>query len=210
MWRIDAFINGSTAFLLFVSYKRYIKEAFMRRFNHMIVITIFLLALLPATSFCKPPKEHVVYNGKELTLGYDIGVNSSGGMHSWLKDEGNELVMSYPNGQKWGAVFITVGKAKRSSQERQAKNFSNFDTLIISMKGDKGGERVDIGIKDKNDPDNGSETKKSVMLTNKYSEYRFPLKEFRTADLQNLYVVTEFVFRKNSPCSVYVNSVKFQ
>ena len=180
----------------------------MTRFNYAIVIALF--SLLPSTAFCQSLSEFVVYNGRELTLGYDIGVDSSGKMHNWLEDRGNELVMTYPDGQTWGAVFITVGQAKRSSKERQVKNFSNFDTLIISMKGARGGEKVDIGIKDRTDPDDGSEAKKTVTLTSTYSEYRFSLQEFRTADLQNLYVVTEFVFAKNSPCNVFVNLVKFQ
>lgn len=179
----------------------------MKRFNYAIVFALF--SLFPTTAFCQSPSEYVVYNGRELTLGYGIGVDSSGRMQNWLEDRGNELVMTYPDGQEWGAVFITVGQAKRSP-EKQVKNFSNFDTLIISMKGARGGEKVDIGIKDRTDPDYGSETKKTVMLTSTYSEYRFSLKEFRTADLQNLYVVTEFVFAKNSPCSVFVNLVKFQ
>lgn len=78
------------------------------------------------------------------------------------------------------------------------------------MKGAKGGEKVYIGIKDKTDPDDGTETKKLVSLEKKYSEYSFQLSEFNTANLQNLYVVTEFVFDKNSPCKIYINSIKFQ
>jgi hypothetical protein len=183
-------------------------EVFMRMFNHLIVI--LFTVLIPATIFSQSPSTHVVYDGKKLTMGYDIGVDSSERMHNWFKDMGNELVMTYPRGQTWGAVFITVGKAKGSPQERQFKNFSNFKTLIISMKGAKGGENVDIGIKDRTDPDDGSETKKTVTLTNTYSEYRFALDEFRTANLQYLYVVTEFVFGENSPCTVFVNSIKFQ
>lgn len=180
----------------------------MRIFNHLIVIV--LIVLIPATIFSQSPSPYVVYDGNKLTIGYDVGVDSSERMHNWFKDRGNEFVMNYPGGQTWGAVFITVGKAKGFPQERQFKNFSNLKTLIISMKGAKGGEKVDIGIKDRTDPDDGSETKKTVTLTNTYSEYRFALNEFSTADLQNLYVVTEFVFGNNSPCKVFVNSIKFQ
>jgi hypothetical protein len=183
-------------------------EVFMRSFKYSIVFALF--SFFPVTALCQPPSEYVVYNGRELTIGYNIGVDSSGRMHGWLEDTGNELVMNYPDGQTWGAVFITVGESRPSPMERQVRNFSNFDTLIISMKGARGGERIDIGIKDRADPGDGSESRRTVTLTNTYSEYRFPLREFRTADLQNLYVVTEFVFGRNSPCSVYVNSVRFQ
>ena len=181
-------------------------EVFMRILNYLIASLI--IVLIPAATFSQSPSPYVVYDGKKLTTGYDIGVNSSGGMHNWFRDTGHEFVMNYPNGQTWGAVFITVGQAKSSPQKRQFKNFSNFDTLIISMKGANGGEKVDIGIKDKTNPDDGSEAKKTISLTNAYAEYRFPLKEFNTADLQRLYVVTEFVF--DAPCRIFVNSIKFQ
>lgn len=177
-------------------------------FKHLI--TIVFIILIATTTYSQSESEYVVYNGDKLTTGFDLGVDSSERMHDWFKDSGNEFVMNYPSGQTWGAVFITVGKAKSSPQERQFKNFSNFKTLIISMKGATGGEMVEIGIKDRKDPDDGSETKKKVTLTNMYSEYRFALHEFKTADLQNLYVITEFVFGNSFPCEIFVNSIKFQ
>jgi hypothetical protein len=97
------------------------------------LVAISFMVLIPAISF-----GYQIYDGNRLTTGYDLGVDSSGGMHNWFKDSGNEFVMNYPS-QTWGAVFITVGKAKRSPQERQFRNFSNFRTLIVSMKGAKGG-----------------------------------------------------------------------
>jgi len=177
-------------------------------FNHLIVIVF--IVLIPVTTFSQPLRPYAVYDGEKLTIGYDIGVDSSERMHNWFKDEGGDFVMNYPDGQTWGAVFITVGNPNSSPQERQFKNFSNFNTLIISMKGANGGEKVDIGIKDRTNPDDGSEIKKTVTLTNTYSEYRFALKDFSTVDIQNLYVVTEFVFGNNSPCRIFVNSIKFQ
>src|ERR1039457_6398131 len=52
--------------------------------------------------------------GSSLTSGFDMGVNSSGGKTDWLKrDFGqNCLKMSYPYGQSWGAVLVTVGMPK--------------------------------------------------------------------------------------------------
>jgi hypothetical protein len=180
----------------------------MKAFSHLFAVA--LISLLPSSGFCQPSTEHVVYDGKSLTQGYDMGVDSSGRMHNWLRDAGNELVMTYPSGQSWGAVFVTVGKPRPSPGERQSKNFLHFSTLIISMKGATGSEQIQIGIKDKTDPDDGSETKRTVALRNTYSEYSFPLRDFATADLQNLYVVTEFVFGSVSPCKVFVNSIKFR
>ncbi len=180
----------------------------MKRSGSLFILALFLV--MPAVSFGQSPREYVIYDGRDLRQGYGMGVNSSRGVHNWLKDRGNEFVMAYPRGQTWGAVLVTVGQPRPSPGERQSKNFSNFDTLVISMRGARGGERVDIGIKDRTDPDDGSETKKTVTLTREYSPYRFTLRDFVTADLQKLHVITEFVFRRNSACKIYVNFIKFE
>lgn len=57
-----------------------------------------------------------------------------------------------------------------------------------------GGECVEIGIKDNTDPDDGSETKIRRCVSTDWQVFAFPLAEFSTADLDRLYVVTEFVF----------------
>jgi hypothetical protein len=178
--------------------------------KRIVGLAAFLSFIIPITAFCQDKSYYDVLNGKELTHGYDIGINTSGEQHGWLKGKGNELVMTYPDNQDWGAAFITVGHARHSQEERESRDYSTYDSLFISMKGAKGGEKVDIGIKDKTNPDNGQETKKTVTLSNVYSQYAFALKDFITADREHLYVVTEFVFGQNSPCKIFVNSVKFK
>ncbi len=100
-----------------------------------------------------------IYNGKTLARGYDMGLNTDSERTDWLKDTGKEFIISYPAGQSWGAVFITVGKPQSEEGRRLTSNYSIYDTLIISMRGAHGGENVEIGIKDVSNPDNGSETK---------------------------------------------------
>jgi hypothetical protein len=103
------------------------------------------------------------------------------------------MCMSYPPGQQWGAVFITVGPPKPS--QRPGKNLSMYQTLSLDLRGAESGERVWIGLKDNMDPDDGSETKILISnLTNGWQTYPIPLSSFITADLTHLYVVIEFVF----------------
>lgn len=145
-----------------------------------------------------PAKPQIIYKGTNLTKGYDMGVDTSDGLRNWVADMHDSICMNYPGNQAWGAVFITFGQPVPSNQ-RPGQDLSSFKTLSMELKGDKGGEYLSIGIKDKLDPDDGTERKYNVNVTNAWKAYTFPLSDFDTADLTQLYVLTEFVFEPNTP-----------
>jgi len=152
-------------------------------------------------------QNYKIYDGA-LTEGYDIGVNTSDEQTTWITDEDTQIKMEYPSNQSWETVFITWGTPVPPGN-RPFQNFSGYIALSVDMKGANGGETVQIGIKDNNDPDNGSETKISVQLTSNWETYEFPLSRFETADLSHLYVVTEFVFSGRNSKTVYFRNVVF-
>jgi hypothetical protein len=155
----------------------------------------------PILTFTPTPTEissHVVYVGTGLTSGYDMGVDTSGGRTDWVTDRNGYIRMAYPGDQDWGAVFITVGEP--TDPPRRGQDLSHYQTLSLELRGEVGGEQVWIGLKDNMDPDDGSETKIWVHgLSKEWQTYQFPLSAFRTADLQRLYVVIEFVFEPGTP-----------
>lgn len=153
-------------------------------------------------------QDYPIYFENRLTEGYDIGVDTDRAVRNWLSNQNGYMKMEYPSGQIWGAVFITVGEP--TNPPRPFMNFNGFNILSIEMKGENGGETVDIGIKDNTDPDNGKETKKTITVTNNWRVYEFPLNEFVTADLEYLYVVTEFVFGGSNGRTVYFRTVKYK
>jgi len=148
-----------------------------------------------------------VLAGSKLSPGFDMGVNSSGGNTHWLTNEGQDMKMSYPAGASWGAVFITIGKPK--DPPRPSQDFAAFDTLLVEMKGESGGEQLDIGLKTSDQPDDGSETKLPLRLTSEWHTYTFPLKKFSGTDLRKLYVVAEFVFSGANPQTAYLRNVQY-
>jgi hypothetical protein len=77
------------------------------------------------------------------------------------------------------------------------------------MKGQRGGELVEVGVKDDTDPDDGSESKSRVRLQAEWQRVEIPLSTFRTADLKRLYVVTEFVFAGSEPSTISVRRIAF-
>lgn len=154
-------------------------------------------------------RSKIIYVGQKLSTGYDMGVNSSAGRTDWLTDMHGSMRMAYPAGQDWGAVFVTVGPP--TDPPRPARNFSRYRYLSVELKGVNGGESVDIGIKDNTDLDDGTESKIPVgNLATTWRKYNFDLSRFDTADLENLYVVIEFVFGGETGSTVYFRNVRYR
>ena len=151
--------------------------------------------------------ERVIMEGGRLTAGFDMGVNSSRGRTDWVITEPGVITMSYPAGQDWGAVFITAGRPRDVG--RSGQDFLGHRSLVVEMKGQRGGELVDIGLKDDTDPDDGGESKSRVRLQAEWQRVEIPLTAFRTADLKRLYVVTEFVFAGAQPSTISVRRISF-
>ena len=53
---------------------------------------------------------------------------------------------------------------------------------------------VQVGIKDSNQPDNGSEKKVTAQVTSDWKTVSIPLSSFTGANLKSVYVLCEFVF----------------
>ena len=141
-----------------------------------------------------------------LSKGLDMGVDSSEQRRDWVSKGDGYMKMAYPSGQDWGAVFITVGKPKEPP--RPSRDFSPFKFLVMELKGESGGEQVEIGIKTNRQPDDGSEIKIPVRLTKHWQIFKFPLSKFEL-DLKNVYIVSEFVFTGGTPQTVYFKSISY-
>jgi uncharacterized protein (TIGR03437 family) len=142
----------------------------------------------------------------KLQQGFDMGVNSSGNKTDWLLPDGDSLKMAYPSDQAWGAVFVTVGRPVDTN--RPGMDFSSFATLLVEIKGDPG-QTFDIGIKDKDQPDNGNESKVTVVLTSNWRVYAIPLTRFSGAKLDRIYVPTEFVFGGVNAVTAWVRNIAY-
>ncbi len=127
--------------------------------------------------------------------GLYMGENTKGSKTNWAKIVDNDLFMDYPKGEEFGSVFISVGMpSKEPPPPRLAKDFSQYRTLALELKGDPG-STIFVGLKDNLDPDDGHESKKLITLKNSWDTYYINLREnFESADLRQLYLVTEFVF----------------
>jgi hypothetical protein len=159
-----------------------------------------------------------IYVGETLSEGYDMGVNTSGGITDWVTDQHGYMQCNYPPGQDWGAVFITTIPLTGVVGDREPKDFSAYDYLALDLKGGAGGERVSIGVKTHTDPDNGLEPKfVADNLTTDWVTYKIPLSDlvrepnYPASRFQTLYVVCELVFEPGTPAeTVCFRNVQFE
>jgi hypothetical protein len=68
---------------------------------------------------------------------------------------------------------------------------------------------VEVGIKTDTQPDDGSEKKIPIALTQNWETYQFALNRFTGVDLHRLYVVVEFVFSGSASANVSVRNVVY-
>ena len=138
----------------------------------------------------------ILKNGR-FKLGVDFGYDSYPKAENWVSTQDDTFCMSYPSERDWGVVFITVGRP--SNPPRQHEDFSKYKKLFIEMKGELGGEKVEIALKDKDDLDDGSEDKFPITLTKQWKTYEIDIAtNFGSATLEELYIITQFVFGPES------------
>lgn len=171
---------------------------------YRMLIPVFVL-LIPLSSH----GQYMVFDGA-LRNGFNIGVDSHFGNRDWIVQEGDAIKMTYPGSQAWGAVYITVGTPYPDAKKdrRRTVDLSGYSMLSVELKGKKGGEKVWIGMKDKEDPDNGAESKKLVTVSSNWSSYNIILKDLKTADLNKIHVPIEIIFGQER-CTVYFRNVIF-
>ena len=118
---------------------------------------------------------------------------------------GDSLRITYPGGTQWGALWLAVN---RTAEVRPSLDFSGFDTLSLEMKGDIVGESVLVHVKDRDDPDDGTQTNVELVLTDDWQVYEIDLDRFETADLSALTVVLGFVFAQE-PQSFSIRNARY-
>lgn len=112
--------------------------------------------------------------------------------------------VDYPGGADWAGFWIFVGQA---SARRIGMDFSSFDTLVLELKGDNGGEIFSLTLEDRDDSGEDS-TRIRVELTDQWQTYEFDLDDFETADLTRLRVVAGFAFL-DGPASFSIRNIRY-
>ena len=118
---------------------------------------------------------------------------------------GNSLHIDYYGGAAWAGIWF--GSSAISS-DRRGLDYSSYDTLLLELKGDAGGEKILINIEDAMDPPDGTSTRRELQLSDSWQTYEIDLAEFETADLSILFTAVGFVFLEE-PVAFSIRTARF-
>jgi|GEM_PF-1080591 len=177
-------------FIILLQYRKVIASALLLC---VLIVTFCTSGCHKEDEVISPDQNRCPIFMGNLAKGFDMGVNTSGGLTNWVTVDTSVIEMSYPAGQTWGAVFITVGEP--TIPPRPGRDLSRFSELVLELCGGQGNETVWIGVKDNTDPDDGSEARVKIYgIGTDWEEHVLPLSQFYTAKFESIYVPIEFVF----------------
>lgn len=160
------------------------------------------------SSASRPSPLVVLSDAGQVGDGMDLLVDTDRRQQAWISQVADGLRAVYPSGQQWGFLgAVLVGPTAPGS--RPGRDLSAYAALQIDLRGQAGGETVQVGIKDTTDPDDGTETRKTVVVTANWQTFTYALSDFRTADLKRLYLLFEVVFNGTAGQTVFVRNVRY-
>jgi|AntRauTorckE6833_2_1112554.scaffolds.fasta_scaffold00002_46 hypothetical protein len=149
----------------------------------------------------------LLING-EVPTGFDIRYAASDLFRNYISKEKDYLVMEYPaNSYDWASAYFAVNALDGRVDEM---DFSTYSKVVIEMRGETGAEAFEIGMKDINDPPDGSESKIKIELTDEWKVYEFETNQFITADMNRIMVPLAFVFEGPIGKKIHLKSVQFK
>ena len=114
--------------------------------------------------------------------------------------------IAYVGGAEWAALWLAaIGLTER----RNSLDFSGFDRLRLELKGDRDGDTVLVHLKDKDDPDDGSQTDIELQLTTDWKTFDLDLASFENADPASLHIALGFVFVGADPQTFWIRNAHY-
>lgn len=147
----------------------------------------------------------IVMNGAMFNRYYEYGQATANDALVTLSVGFEEVTINAP-AAPWSAFYF---KIRSSFQDELAiRDFSMYETLTITVRGGKGGERVHIAIRDDNDPDDNSYSRYDLDLSSDWETVEIPLVGFETTDFDRVHLPISFVFSGNEQ-SISVRDIRF-
>ena len=129
--------------------------------------------------------------------------------HDYVNQVDGDLQITLKRGAPWASIFFVV-RNRSNTLGRPNSDFTRFDRILIEARGANGGERLLLHMKDKDDPDDGSQTNMEIVLSEQWSTHEFSLADFENADLSKLSLVLGFLtLDQADPLSFAVRTVRF-
>ena len=117
----------------------------------------------------------------------------------------DHIHIGHRGGIEWAGIWLATGA---SETEVDPKDYTGYDTLIVELRGDAGGERVTLNIEDADDPGDGSSTRIEVELSDEWQAFEIDLDEFKTANFSRIVVPLGFILFEE-PVSFSIRNARY-
>lgn len=150
---------------------------------------------------------NLMVNGK-VPSGFElIYAQSSNEYYDGVKFEDDYTILTYPeNNFDWGSPFFTIEALNGRVTEM---DFTKYKNVILEMKGENGGEKFALMMKDKYDLPDGKESRVTITVTKTWETYEVPIDQFETADKKIIETPLGFVFLGSEGRTIHVRSIQF-
>ncbi len=92
---------------------------------------------------------------------------------------------------------------------RSSLDLSRYKSFLVDLRAGADGQCIALGIKDRTQPDDGSEIRVQRCLRTQWSTVVLPLSTFTNVDLTHVYVVFEMVFQGPLSATVQVRNIRY-
>ena len=140
-----------------------------------------------------------------LSSFYNRGSAAVNNTDNWYKFKPNMVEVEFPQ-IEWSYVYFHNGFG--TTQNQLFKDYSMYTSIKLELKGAKGGELVYMTIKDKDDPEDGSETRIPITLTNTWETYEISLSDFKTTNFKKVHVVSGILSLKDAQ-SISIRHIEY-
>ena len=124
---------------------------------------------------------------------------------NWCNNQPGLVEANFPS-VNWAYLYFDNGYD--SFQKPLTKDYSDYKSIKLELKGAKGGEKVYINIKDKDDPNDGNESRVSLTLTDEWKTYEIPLSEFKTTNLEEISVAAG-ILSLEEPKTISIRNIEY-
>ena len=129
--------------------------------------------------------------------------------HDYASHGDGALQINVKRGLPWAVFFFDL-QDRSNTLGRPSADFTRFDRILLELKGANGGERLLLHMKDKDDPDDGSQTNLEIVLSEQWETYEFDLADFENADISKLSLVLGFLLLNQADSfSFAVRTIQF-
>ena len=124
--------------------------------------------------------------------------------------EEGKLKLQFSGGREWISFYMTVIN-RNTSLGRDHADFSRFGRIELEMKGNEGGEVINVHVKDADYPDDQAPIGVDITLTDEWQTFEIALADLAPTDFSRLHIPLGFlVTPADEPVTFTVRSARYR